>query len=270
MTLVLPILLILGYNKEKKKEDKPYFILFWIGVILATGISHPWTAPLFEFLFKYLPFFSGLRDSHKLISLVALSYAFLIPKLSKSRWFKAGIVIFVLFYTFPLIGLSGQMQNVPYPKEYYTLNNYLDNVSGHIIYLPWQTYLTYNWSEGVGSDGRIATPINKIIEADVETGPDSWGSATNFSKQIQSCLNQQSVNCLEEQGVQYIIKDKCASFPTSYPFINESLEYFEGCVELYKLDNDMIVTKKKASPFYIASILLSLFVFLYLLNKART
>jgi len=77
------VTMLVGYYKKKSKEEQKkanfFFILWWLGIILATGISHPYTAPIFDFLFKHVPFFNGFRDSHKFVVFILLAYAYLCP-----------------------------------------------------------------------------------------------------------------------------------------------------------------------------------------------
>jgi hypothetical protein len=255
--------MLIGYytKKDDKKEGKKvkfFYTLWWIGLILATGISHPWTAPIFDFLFKYLPFFKGFRDSHKFVIFIALAYATLCPigiywvrdRIKNLLPKKRRIIIKFLHYaipllfiigiitfTYPLIGLWGQIKPCDYPDSYQQTNSFLEsnNLTGHVIYLPWEGYLTYNWTLGCSPDGRIATPINKIVKPIIQTSPGQWGRKTEFKNNISNCLAQKNTSCLKSQNVQYILKDRCALYPYNYDWLNQTPVYNDSCIEIHEL-----------------------------------
>jgi hypothetical protein len=281
MLFLLIGLMLLGYyTNHEDKKTKFFYSLWWVGLILATGISHPMTSPIFDFLFNNLPFFNGFRDSHKFVALIALSYTYLCPlgiislikKLNQSTFDKllscliiTIFSIFILIYTFPLIGLWNQIQPASYPESYSRANDYLNsqNINGYIIYLPWQTYLTYNWSFQASSDGRIANPINSIIEKPVLQGPDKWGSEDSLLTDIRTCLTENSPPCLEQAGVEYIIKDSCAIYPEPYLWINSNEVYKDGCLTIYKLDNQQVSQKQSFPASFVAGLLISLITISY-------
>ncbi|MBU2443684.1 MAG: hypothetical protein KKF95_06460, partial [Nanoarchaeota archaeon] len=232
MVLSLVALMLVGFfSRKKDKTSKFFFSLWWIGVFFASGYGHPYTRPIFDFLFNNLPFFNGFRDSHKFVVLIVLAYAYLVPiGLIKVRdWLKTKtpfkklihyavpilFVIFILAYTYPLIGLWGQVNSTDYPKSYEQTNQFLlsQNMTGQILYLPWENYLTYNWTVKANPDGRIAVPINNIVKPIIITGSGQWGSANNLQLNITNCLNNQSLICLANNNVELVLKDKCAFYP---------------------------------------------------------
>lgn len=163
------------------------------------------------------------------------------------------VIIFIgaiILYTYPLIGLWGQIKPVEYPGSYQETNQFLNsqNLTGHIIYLPWEGYLTYTWTLGSSSDGRIAVPINKVVEPIIITSPGLWGGKNDLQQNITYCLTEQSVGCLENQSVQYIMKDKCAFYPTIYPWINETLVYEDNCIQIYKINNKSVIDRSIHVP----------------------
>jgi len=284
---VLILLLISGYYfSNPDKKSKIFYSLFWVGLILGIGISHPYTGVIFDWLFSHIPFFNGLRDSHKLVSFIALAYAYFIPttilkirdRINK-KYLKVSLIVFsigfILIYTYPLIFLSNQIKSAEYPQNYYEINNYLENqeITGNIIYLPWGTYFTYNWTFGTSSDGRIAVPINQIVKNNVIGGPDEFGSADSLTSNIGNCLSNESMLCLEEQGVQYVLKDKCAYYPDSYSFVNSSEVYSSECIDIYRLDNK-INAEKNTFPlnfilWYLISFLTIVFLIFYLRKSGK-
>jgi len=147
--------------------------------------------------------------------------------------FIAGIITF----TYPLIGLWGQVQPCNYPVSYQSLNNFLQtqNISGHIIYLPWEGYLTYNWTAGCNPDGRIANPINKVVKPVIISSPGKWGGMDDLEKNITECIKKQSIECLKNNSIQYILKDKCAFYPKNYSWIDQPIIYKNKCIDVYEI-----------------------------------
>jgi hypothetical protein len=289
------LLMILGYLHDKDKiKAKVFFSLFWLGVLLGTGISHPYTGKIFDFLFNNLPFFNGFRDSNKFVSLVVLSFAYLCPKglfylISKLKFDKNKVnnetghntnglllkivlilafVALIITYTFPLISLHNQLKPLTYPTSYTNANDFLKENSpeGYTIYLPWQLYLTYNWSQGNGGDGRIANVINHAVETKVITGTDKYGSSTKLMSSIESCLKSENISCLEDLGVQYLIKDSCALFPDNYLFVeNATKVYANGCIKIYEINNKQSAVYSNVPLRFILGISLSILTFILLL-----
>lgn len=276
-------LLITGYYISNDKKSKIFYTLFWIGLVLGTGISHPYTRPIFNYLFTYLPFFNGFRDSHKLVSLIALAYAYFLPitiikispKLKKIKFLPIILLVLLIFaFTFPLINLGNQIKPITYPNDYKELNQFLKTkqIQGKIIYLPWQTYLTYNWTLGSSSDGRIAIPINQILKYPIITGPDTYSSQTLETSRITKCLSENSIKCLENNSIQFIIKDKCSLYYE--PSITQNLSniYNNSCLELYELHPTL--SQKSAIPirFIIGSIIsiLTLIIILIFLKNNKS
>ena len=225
--------------------------MFWFGLILGVGISHPYAGKIFEVLFANVPFFNGFRDSHKFVALIALAYAYFLPNaitsISKSlKGWKigklliaivvAGLIALIFGLNFTMINLNGQVRNIEYPQSYQEVNEFFNNqeVNGKIIYLPWQGYLTYNWSRNVSSDGRIGAFANGIIEKGVISGPDEYGGNSGFRLEVSDCLNNDNKKCLKEIGIGYVMHDKCAFYPDNYLWLNDFEKVFSNeCLNVY-------------------------------------
>ena len=200
-----------------------------------------------------------------------------LKKIKLSALIPIGFILLVIIYTYPLIGLWGQIKPASYPESFEDTNAYLksQNITGHIIYLPWQTYLTYNWTRHISADGRIANPINKVVEPLVITGPDEYGGYTELQKSITSCLNQTSITCLESLDVQYILTDKCSSY-NDYAWIGSlglDKDHEDSCIVSYKISNSHTIDRKIKIPmrFYIGSAIsaITLGVLVYLLASNK-
>lgn len=279
-------LLIYGYQSSSHdKKSKTIYSLFWIGLLLGVGISHPFTKSFVDFLFRTMPFFNGLRDSHKLVLLVAFSYAYFLPialtnldKLFKNKSTKIIIntclVLLIFGLTFPMINMGNQLRHQEYPQEYFQLNDYLNSqqIQGDIIFLPWEGYLTYNWSRNVSSDGRIGAFANAIMDNPVLTGPDTYGGNTGRRLEVSKCLNNESIDCLENLGVEYVIYDNCALYQNKYEWLRQGPKEFQGeCTELYNIQGFKERTK---IPFrFIVTFIISLISFvlaIYLLVNGQS
>lgn len=277
--IILVLLMLTGYYLSTSNKSKFFFTLFWIGLIFGTGISHPYTKPFFDFLFQNLPFFNGFRDSHKFVSLIALSYAYLIPtviiklkpKIKPLYLFllTSLLILFILVYTYPLIGLNNAVKPLDYPDSYFQTSKYLEtqNINANIIYLPFQNYLTYSWSLNSSSDGRIAVPINQIVKQPVIIGADRWGSANEITSKISGCLSEKSISCLEQSNVQYILKDKCAYYPENYNFITSNLTpvYQTDCIDVYSVKNNSQIKNSPIPLRFIIGNLISLITLISLI-----
>jgi hypothetical protein len=264
----LIILLLTGYFHKSSKQQHFYFSSWWVGILLAVGISHPYTQNVFNFLFSNVPFFNGFRDSHKFVALVVLAYAFLIPEgvmfiRSKLKIKFIPIIIamlLIIVMASPLINLNNQVHNTNYPDSYKKTADCLDNneneicdgrfseIKGHIIYLPWELYLTYNWTKTASPDGRIPAPINNLVKPIIMTGPEAWGSTNDFQKNITGCLTNQSIDCLASQNVEYILKDRCAFYPETYAWINTTIVHEDACITIYHLNSTTITASHQPQP----------------------
>ncbi len=281
--LIFIFLMIRGFLTDPKKPENILLILlFIIGLIFAVGISTQYTEGIFKWFFDNIPFFKGFRDSNKFVSLIVISYAILGAKGLKSivdenkdkihnlklrNAFGPILVLLMLsliiIYNFPQIGLWGQLHPISYPESYSELNTYLNNIdeTGHIMYLPWGTYFTYNWSKPAGLDGRIGNSINKVVEKFIITGSNEadYGAKNELQTNITKCLNKKDISCLEEQGVQYVILDDCAQFPDNYQWVRDNLNktYEDNCTKVYKTNSKIVVDKDFEIPlsFIIGSII---------------
>ena len=280
--IIFLFLMIKGFLIDPKKPENILLILlFIIGLIFAVGISTQYTEGIFKWFFDNIPFFKGFRDSNKFVALIVISYAILGAKGLKSiideyqdkiknirlRVFFGPILVLlmlclIIIYNFPQIGLWGQLHPISYPESYSKLNTYLNEINdtGHILYLPWGTYFTYEWSKPAGLDGRIGNPINRVTEKFIITGSNEvdYGAKNELQKNIEVCLNKKNISCLEEQGVQYIIIDDCAQFPDKYQWIRGLDKAHEDeCTKVFKTNTEIKVDKEFEMPlsFIIGSII---------------
>ena len=174
-----------------------------LSLILAAGISSTITAPLFEALFVYLPFFSGMREPQKFLAVLALAYSFLggyglsehhiflrkfTGKLKHGIAVKFFLVIFLaaalsspFIYSYrQLFGFYSQIRNLEYPDEWYEAKEFLDlDISDYrVLYLPWHLYMRQSWI------GRItANPAPLFFEKPFLAGENiDWMGIETYSR----------------------------------------------------------------------------------------
>jgi hypothetical protein len=287
MTAILFSLMLVGYSDVRSDLRKNAFIiLWWIGLILAVGVTHPYTKPLFDFLFRQLPYFSGFRDSHKFVVFVAFTYAYLCPiglqrtilYLKKRYTRYKGVIphicvlLFVgmmVLYTYPLLDMWGQVHPTKYPASYVQADKFLlsQNVSGHILYLPYYDYMQYNWSKAASPDGRIATPVNKVMKSRILTNPGPWGQNSVLSSSIKSCLEQNSSTCLAQNNVEYVLLDKCFSdfHQNNYHWLEDRV-FDSSCLQVYDLHTEGKRLQQEVPDRFIIGICISAFTLALILT----
>jgi hypothetical protein len=289
LIFILVILMLVGYYSDSEnKRSKFFFTLFWLGIILGVGISHPYTSKVVLFLFNYVPFFNGFRDSHKFVSFLSLSYAYFLPRafVSLNRWFRdlfkfreifkrfVSFFVLILFLivvvsiNFNMINFGGQLKNVNYPESYYNVNDFFNEreVVGYIVFLPFEGYLTYNWSLNVSSDGRVGSFVNGIIERGVVSGPDEYGGNSGVRLKISNCLKSEDKSCLREIGVEYIMHDVCSYYPDSYEWLSDFESVFsDGCVSVYYIGG--VVDEGKIPLRFIIGVLISLISLVFVILR---
>ena len=162
-----------------------------ISLVLASGVTYPFFAPVFTFLFEHFFIFRGMRDSQKFVGVLVLVYSFLggmgvdelftdfrnnkrIKKLSKSKNKICSAAIIAIILAVPLLysfttfnGFHGQIKPKDYPSEWYEVNEFLKNDTRDfdLLFFPWHLYMTFRWS-----DRRIANPAPIFFEKPVIYG----------------------------------------------------------------------------------------------------
>jgi hypothetical protein len=243
-----------------KQPKNPLFLTLavgWvIGLVFATGMSHPWTSGIFEFFYNNLPLFSGFRDSNKFVELIAAAYAILVPiglylafgektfsekKTSSSYLLASGVFVAILAatiaYNYPALGLWAQLHPISYPSEYLQVQNMIPAGEKAVV-VPSGIYFSYNWSLAAGLDGRVANPSGKFPWLVVyTTSPQDFGGTLKGG--VYDCINSNNASCLVAYGVNYALVDYCSNsaFDRSWATNSSILVNEAGCLKLYKLAN---------------------------------
>lgn len=129
-----------------------------VSVFLASGVSHPLTEPVASWLYRYVPFWIGMRDSAKFIANLALvetvllgaGMAALTKTIPAKRLASGALLILMLWFVSPAYnGFSGQVLPTEYPESWRQGNNTLvaREPKPTMLVLPWHMYPTLAWLE---------------------------------------------------------------------------------------------------------------------------
>ena len=240
-----------------KQPKNPLFLTLaagWvIGMVFATGTSHPWTSGIFEFFYSHVPMFSGFRDSNKFVELVAAAYAMLAPiglylafdgKTFIQKWTHRGhlvataafliLIAAAVAYDYPALGLWGQLHPISYPPEYLQVQSMIPDGQKALL-VPTGIYYSYNWSLAAGLDGRVANPSGKFPWLVVdEASPADFGATLTGG--VYDCINAHNVPCLVRNGVDYALLDSCTpDSDTAWATSGSKLVSQNGCLSLFQL-----------------------------------
>lgn len=136
--LLIPIAaftVILIGKKEMKRDAVPFALLALIGAFFAKGTQPPFGG-ISTWVFAYVPGFFLFRDPTKFYILIALAYAYLIPKSIDSMKFPRLVsLLFILIWAITirqaLTGhLNGTFEPAAIDPEYIRLKNLIDSSQG--------------------------------------------------------------------------------------------------------------------------------------------
>lgn len=147
-------------------------ITFIPAMLLAIGYATPLTRTITDWLYAVMPLYGGLRETAKILGVIALTYAlfapigavFLTEKSLKylsngPKWTHTamksvllGLVVLIPFWWAGTLfwGASGQVKSYPYPEDWFMVNQQLqtsENI-GRVLVLPWQLYYRIDWAGG--------------------------------------------------------------------------------------------------------------------------
>ena len=116
-------------------------------VLLSVGYGSEITKPVINFFYAFLPGFKGLRETEKLVGLLAFSYAILAPigglAYAKKQKYVFALLVLVPFLSVWTIfwGFNGQLKPSDYPGSWYQANEILkQNENNKLLFLPWHGY----------------------------------------------------------------------------------------------------------------------------------
>ena len=171
-----------SYYKHKRLRIYviAFAIIWLVGLILAAGIRSPF-ADFFRFLFDHIPLLRGMRDTHKFVTMLCLSYSCLgalgLAEIEKSLEnkkpiIKKAVILAILFipliYSFTFFsGFAGQIKPTDFPKDWYEVNEFLneDKDEFRVLFFPWHLYMDFHWVPN--KDKRIANPAPLFFDKEV-------------------------------------------------------------------------------------------------------
>jgi hypothetical protein len=197
--LLLPFI-IWGFVTGLRAKEKKYRamtigagLLFLTSVVLATGIRIPIGRGITYFLFYHFPFYKGLRETQKWVSVTVAIYLvflsvglreFFATKIIKRRALILEMIVAVIIVMqAPLLlwSFGGQVKPVPYPSDWYTVNDYIvkdSGCSGNTLFFPWHMYMRFSWIGRV-----VADPAPSFFQCPILGGTDvEWGGIYDNSQ----------------------------------------------------------------------------------------
>lgn len=226
------------YSGLKNKKHRKYVLTFSVIAIFAfifsVGISHPVFEPINNFLYDYIPFLRGFRDSQKWSALLIFSYCILggiglqniIAKVKESwanytAYFVYGVII---VYTFTMFGgFMGQLRSVWYPDSWYEVNDILnkDNSDFKVLFLPWHMYLSFEFN----NNRLIANPANSFFDKEIIQGDNmELGEIyTSYKDEISSRMPEFLASDHNDELLKFLLQD----FNIKYVIYVEDLEAIE-------------------------------------------
>lgn len=250
---IIPIIFIalsvFGFYKGLR-EKNILFILLGISfipiVVISVGYGSEFSKHVVNFLLRIIPGFKGLRETEKLSSLIAFSYALLVPAglvfinnkfkfktVESNLFFKNILYAFVVVTTLISVhgiawGYSGEVTANDYPTGWYEAKQYLDNgEDGKILLLPWHKYITISFADYRTVINPAISFFGNNILASTETENVYLDSKENTMRDYVTTLVQgvkdidDTKKFLEDNDIGYILVEKESDWER-YMFLDKS------------------------------------------------
>lgn len=182
-------------NKNIKYASYMFLSIFIIALILAIGIKAPIAKQISEFLFNYIPFYKGLREPQKWVSVLNIAYLIFISiginNLLEHKFFynnkynKITIILLFAFFAIlrapnTLFNFNNQLIPKNYPKDWYEIDNLISEKSDckyNTLFLPWHMYMNFRFvNEKEINRGIIANPAAIFFKCNTIVGTNmEWG-----------------------------------------------------------------------------------------------
>jgi hypothetical protein len=182
--IIFMFLIIIGIKKTIRSKSLPAVALIIsasISFVFALGPYAAITGNVTKWAILHIPLMRGFREPEKFSALLVLAYAYFagygldvllkhIPYEAEGRLELArdGALLLPLLYvsTMPL-GFAGQLKAVNYPASWYVYESslYQHPIKGKLLFLPWNEYMSYNFSSRI-----IANPAPDFFSANVISG----------------------------------------------------------------------------------------------------
>ncbi|HKZ36877.1 MAG TPA: hypothetical protein VJ184_04440 [Chryseolinea sp.] len=259
--LAVSLIGLISFRKKARNFCLAALLFFFISVIISIGVSSGWTEPVYEFLWKFAPFFKGFREPQKWLAFLAYFMAFfatlgvahIMERLAEKR--QKQIVLFFSFILITLYSLTffggyfGRISTFWYPKSWYEVkallrkNNLCPGTEicpeKKALFLPWHEYLNFDFTSYlyISNPARqFFHPITVIQGDNIElktiysrsTRPVSQDTEDFLAKPTEEKLQ----NLLLNDKIHWIIfyNDLSDGEKYNYNFIKK----MEGLKEIYK------------------------------------
>jgi hypothetical protein len=255
-------------DKEHGVYIKAFGAVAVLSLLLATGISGPFR-DAFEYLFNNVFFFKGFREPQKFVALLVLAYAYLggsgvaeIEKTARDKKISAcsisatkiatwALIVFALIipfvYSFTIFnGFWGQMKPTDYPKDWYEVNNLLnqDRQDFNVLFFPWHLYMNFHWVPNM--DKRIANPASTFFDKPIIQGENMevgniYSQSTNRAQSYVEFLlrNRSKTTSFGELVIPLNVK---------YVLLTKEVDYREY---LFLLNQSDLTLIKETENFYV-------------------
>jgi len=193
-----------SYFKNKKLKFLSWYFIgaFILVTILAVGIRSATFRGFNLFLFDHLPFYSGLREPQKWVSVLCVLYLIFISiaikdisekyefKKKKTNIIVLSFVLFLVFFMrspYTFFAFANQLESTDYPSDWYDIDKMLwENESKcenkKILFLPWHLYMHFEFMGQIKFDGKVignritANPASIFFKCPVIYGTNmEWG-----------------------------------------------------------------------------------------------
>jgi hypothetical protein len=152
----------LGVKDKKKRLAGGLAVLFGaVACVLAIGKAHFITAILVDPLYRYLPFYKGMREPEKWVVVLVLVYVYFLAlflnfsfKRFRKRKFIQWLII-VCLMVLPIVnthqmlwGFNKQLKVGDFPKSWYEVNQFLAQQKNDfkVLFLPWHFYIDLSFA----------------------------------------------------------------------------------------------------------------------------
>jgi len=217
--------IFVGYKKHRYLTIS-FTVVGFFAFVFAVGSAYPGFEKIYWLMLNHVPLFNGYREPQKFVTLLILSYAVLgalgvedlLNRGGESRRMPEGfkmilpalfIIIPVLYSPVMLWGFGGQIKPVDYPKDWYQINQILNNDKEEfkVLFLPWHEYIGFRFA-----DRTIANPAPNFFEK-----PTTAGDNPEFGT-VYSQTNNPTSDTIREHIVSGKSPEEIAGVLTSLDF----------------------------------------------------
>lgn len=262
LPLLLLALTVAGASRMYERHGRVAlypFALLPLVMILAAGFGSPVTMPLTSIFVRIIPGYAGLRDTAKLVGLIAFIYALYLPaglaqlqaelkkiwSLLGNRRFVSGsfMAIFTVVMLSGLWGLGSQLRAYPYPHGWAEAETYLQ-VQGakKIVVLPWRGYINLRFA----NDTFAANPARLYFTPEVIQSRsvnnlilDTAQQDTEYDALATELLRgsaQAALGAYQQKGIEFVVLLKTADWQNySYRLHDKTPVYENDDIAVYKL-----------------------------------